>query len=370
MTNLATTPVKLSGLAIILVMMLALSPSQKIYGQLGDLGDLLEGGREDAQLLFKEYLTPFASGFGAGVNAGWTDRSKTHGMLGFHVKLNLSAAVVPDVDQSFDINQLGLSTLQVLQDGPETPTFSGSSSGAARLGFSQYGLELADFRMPPGTGFSYILTPMVQAGVGIPKKTEVMVRFIPPLKFLDYGEMYLYGLGIKHELNQWLPGGMFLPVTFSVMGGFTAFGSSADLNARPEDFDPANDLDPNNFGGPGSATWDDQEIQFSTNAWTVNLLVGKSLPVLSVYGGVGVEGSTTSVNLKGNFPYYMPEAENGEFKRELNAFEDPFDLSFDGSNTLRGMAGVRISLPLITFNIEYTLADYSLLTAGLGISLR
>lgn len=347
-----------------------LTPSNKAYGQLGDLGDLFEGGREDAQLLFTEYLKPFASGFGAGVNAGWVDRARTHRVLGFHVKVNFSAAIVPDVDRSFMVNEIGLGTLEVTQGGPETPTFSGSSSGNARLGYSQHGLVLADFRMPPGTGFRYIMTPMVQAGIGLPKDTDIMVRFIPPVSFLDYGKMYLYGLGIKHELNQWIPSGQFLPLTFSLMAGYTSFGSSAGLNARPTDFDSQNDRDPQNLGGPGSPTWDDQEILFSTDAWTINLIVGKSLPVLSVYGGLGVEGSRTQVSVEGNFPYYSPVFDDGEPRRELNKFTDPLDASFDGSNRLRAMAGLRISLPLLTFNVDYTHADYAIVTAGLGVSLR
>ncbi len=354
-----------------LLMALMLSPGKKAHGQLGDLGDLLEGGEYNAQLLFQEYLKPFANGFGAGINTGWVDRAKTHGVLGFHVKLNLSAAMVPDAHQSFNIDELGLSTLQVLQGGPETPTFSGSSSGAASLGYySQEGRELARFDMPPGTGFSYIMTPMVQAGLGLPKNTDVMVRFIPPFKFLDYGEIYLYGLGVKHELNQWFPGGALLPVTFSVMAGYTAFGTSADLNARPVDFNAENDMDPDGLGGPGSDTWDDQELVFSTNAYTVNFIVGKSLPIISVYGGVGFEGSTTNVRVDGDFPYYTPDMQDGEFKRRLNALSDPIDFSLDGANNIRALAGLRISLPLITFNVDYTLADYSMVSVGLGVSLR
>ncbi len=371
MKNIATSLIRTFGLAALLAALI-LSPGKKSYGQLGDLGDLLEGGKDDAELLFKDYLKPFANGFGAGVNTGWVDRARTHGLLGFHVKVNFSAAMVPTADQSFNIDDLGLSTLTLSDNSPSvTPTFAGSSSGAARLGYTQDGLELANFDMPPGTGFSYIMTPMIQAGVGLPRNTDIMVRFIPPFKFLDYGEIYLYGFGLKHELNQWLPGGALMPVTFSVMGGYTAFGTSAGLNARPVDFNPENDRDPEGLGGAASATWDDQEIVFSTNAYTVNLIVGKSLPIISAYGGVGFEGATTNVRVDGNFPYYTPRImEDGTPKRELTALSDPIDISLAGTNRLRALAGLRISLPLITFNVDYTIANYSMISVGLGISLR
>ncbi len=355
------------------------APSNRAYGQLGDLGDFLNVGETavgDAELLFSEYLQPFASGFGAGVNAGWVDRARTHGLLGFHVKINLSAAVVPDVDQFFMVDEIGLNYLRRYQGSPEVPTFSGSSSTDTRL---QYVFEapdgqelvLADFEMPPGTGYRYIMTPMIQAGVGLPMDTDLMVRFVPPFSFLDYGEIYLYGLGIKHELNQWLPGGALLPVTFSIMGGYTSFGTSAGLNARPFDFSPQGDFFSSDANETEPDDWDNQKIVFSTDAWTLNLIAGKSLPIFSFYGGVGIEGSKTNVSLEGEFPYYTEvPAGNGEYRRELNTFTDPVDISFDGANRFRAMAGVRVSLPLLTFNVDYTYADYSVVTAGFGISLR
>ena len=354
-------------------------PSNRAYGQLGDLGDFLNVGADavsDAELLFSEYLQPFASGFGAGVNTGWVDRARSHGLLGFHVKINFSAAVVPDLDQFFLVDEIGLNYLELSQGGPETPTFSGSSSTDARLRYvyevpDGQDLILADFEMPPGTGLRYIMTPMIQAGIGLPMDTDLMVRFVPPFSFLDYGEIYLYGLGIKHELNQWLPGGALLPVTFSIMGGYTSFGTSAGLNARPFDFSPQGDFFSSDSNESESADWDDQKIVFSTDAWTVNLIAGKSLPMFSFYGGVGIEGSKTNVSVEGDFPYYSPvPAGNGQFRRELRTFTDPVDVSFDGMNRFRAMAGVRISLPLLTFNVDYTYADYSVLTAGFGISLR
>ncbi len=378
MVTYATTPFSFFLIAFTLLFC-TIVPSNRAYGQLGDVGDFLNGGADavgDAELLFSEYLKPFASGFGAGVNTGWVDRARSHGLLGFHVKINFSAAVVPDVDQFFMVDEIGLNYLELAQGGPEVPTFSGSSSTDARL---QYALQapdgqqlvLADFEMPPGTGFRYIMTPMIQAGVGLPMDTDLMVRFVPPFSFLDYGEIYLYGLGIKHELNQWLPGGALLPVTFSIMGGYTSFGTSAGLNARPFDFSPQGDFFSSDANESETAAWDDQKIVFSTDAWTLNLIAGKSLPIFSVYGGVGIEGSKTNVSVEGNFPYYSPEpAGDGQFRRELKTFTDPLDISFDGANRLRAMAGVRISLPLLTFNVDYTYADYSVVTAGFGVSLR
>ena len=364
------TNLTFASLTVALILVALFSQPKNAHGQLGDVGDFLKGGVQDGQLLFEEYLKPFGDGFGAGLNSGWVDRANAHGFLGFHVKINTAVAIVPDANRSFDVTELDFGTINSIQGGPVTPTFSGSSSTDVRLGYEVEGLQLADFRVPPGTGQRFIATPMIQAGVGIFNDTEVIARFIPPFKFLDYGEIYLYGLGVQHELNQWIPGGALLPVTLSVMAGYTAFGSSASLNSRPDDYDPNNDLIEEGLGGPDHAVWDGQEVSLNTDAFTVNLLVGKSLPIISVYGGVGFETSTTSIDVDGRFPFFVLVQEDGEPRRKLTSLDDPIDISIDGANNLRALAGVRISLPLITFNVDYTLADYPMISAGLGISLR
>ncbi len=354
---------------IVFLVLFGFSPAKHAYGQLEDLGQLFEGGKNDAQLLIREYVEPFGSGFGAGINSGWIDRANTHRVLGFHLKVNVSVAMVPEADRSFNVNEIGLTDIQLLDGDPNTPTFSGSSDPGPLLGIDHQinarTLRIADFRMPQGTGVNFIPTPMIQGGIGLPMDTDVMLRFIPPVNISDYGELYLYGLGVKHELNQWMPGGYLWPVTVSVMAGYTSFGSRAGLDARPE-----NEPGPDNPNEVNAHTWDDQEISLTTDGFTMNLLVGHSLPVFSVYGGLGFETSTTSIKVDGNYPYYSATVENGQYKRKLNVLTDPVDLSFDGANSLRALVGLRVSLPLITFNVDYTLAEYSMITAGFGISFR
>lgn len=360
----------ISALPVIIIFAALSFLPQKTYAQLGDVGDFLNSGVEDGQLLLGEYLKPFADGFGAGLNTGWVDRANAHGFLGFHVKINTAVAFVPDARQRFDLSELDFSTINRIEGGPVTPTFSGSSSTDVRLAHEVEGLRLADFRMPPGTGQHVIATPMIQGGVGVFGDTEIMARFVPTVKILDYGEIYLYGLGIKHELNQWLPGGALLPVTFSLMAGYTVFGASAGLDSRPDDYNPDNDQIQSGLGGPEHPVWDDQEVSFTTNAYTVNFFVGRSLPILSVYAGAGFEASSTSINVDGRYPFYVLTQEDGEPVRKLTSLDDPIDISIDGANSFRALAGVRISLPLVTFNVDYTLADYHMISAGLGISMR
>lgn len=360
-----------------ILFLIVLAPIRESLAQISDIGEFFEAGKEDAELLLKEYLKPFGNGFGAGINSGWIDKAQTHRLLGFHVKVNVAFALVPDADRSFDVTQVGLSSLSIdPADDPVTPTFSGTSSPGPRLFIQQTlpdgrEIETANFRMPEGIGLNFVPTPMLQAGLGLPKNTDIMLRVIPPANIGDFGELYLYGLGFKHEFNQWMPGGSLWPVTFSVMAGYTRFGSSAGLEARPKT--PYVYPEPTQAGGldlrnPG--IWDNQEVSLQADALTVNLLTGFSLPVLSLYGGIGYETSTTNISVSGNYPYYVPDIQDGQAVRVLAALSDPLDVSIEGANSVRALAGIRISLPLLTFNVDYTVAEYSMISAGVGISIR
>ncbi|MDI6401063.1 hypothetical protein QLX67_03580 [Balneolaceae bacterium ANBcel3] len=363
---------KIASLSLLLFVLILFYPvsSHAQFKGVGDIFTAGEAGLNDTEILLKEYLRPFGSGFGASMNAAWTDRASTHSLLGFHVKVSVSAAMVPSSNRSFDINELNLTTLQ-LEDPTASsiaPTFSGSSDPGPRLTYQVEDVELANFRMPEGIGLRVVPAPMIQAGVGLIRDTDVMIRFIPPVSNSDFGEISLYGLGVKHEINQWIPGGRFFPLTFSVTAGYTSFKSSASLSAEPSNY--ANATDPNNYGDASSPTWENQEIALSTNAFSMNLLVGRSFPILSVYAGVGFERSSTSIEVSGNYPYYIHLPDHPVHDRQLMALSDPLDISIDGANKVRALAGLRISLPLLTFNIDYTVSEYSIVSAGLGISFR
>jgi len=56
--------------------------------------------------------------------------------------------------------------------------------------------------------------------------------------------------------------------------------------------------------------------------------------------------------------------------REIESFTDPINLSFDGSNSVRGLAGVRLKFFLLTVSADVVVADVTVGSLGLGISFR
>lgn len=326
----------LSLLANVLALGLLVALLQPAAAQSDDVDDLLLGGTADASTLIDAYFSPGITGFGAGLNTGWAGTARPHGLLGFHLRVGASLSRVPSGDRTFTLASEDLEQLTI-----DNPAIGSSPTIAGEEDAPRYDLRLPSgdiITMPEGSGFPFAPTPVVGAGVGIGRDTELMLRLIPPIDIGENdGTISLLGAGVKHGLNQWLPGGAQIPVDLSVMAHYARFNLDATLDEEA-----------------------DHDLTWTTSAWAATALVGKSLPVLSVYGGVGVEASSTAIALKGT---YEVEDEDGD----LTSIEDPLDLDFDRGTLLRALAGLQVQLGVFALQVEGTLADYASVTAGVGL---
>lgn len=350
------------------------------FAQVDDIGRILQAGREDANTLARAYLEPFGTGFGASLNTGWTNTAKTHGKFGFDITVSSGLAIVPDADKTFDVTELDLQKLELESGSPVSPTINGDEEpGALLASYEEINgsrEKILEFNMPEGSGFGYVPAPVIKAGVGLVKDTELMVRYTPETEVSDFGNFNLFGMGAKHGINQWLPGGNMLPVDLSVMVGYTNMEVGSDLTLTAEDVIQGQD---NYIENPhSSAKWENQTVALDTDAWTFNALVGKSLPIVSVYAGLGYETSTVNIATPGSYPTiaqksdYPNSAPNNEPQKPLfiKSVDDPIDISIDGDNNLRALAGFRLKLAVLHVSGSYTLSNYSSFNLGVGISFR
>lgn len=353
---------------------LFLIPAEKSHAQFDDLGEILRSGANDSNLLLESYLRPYSKGFGADLNSGWNNTARPYKTLGFDLRVSAAASFVPLADELFNVSDLSFEQLEILS-GNSTPTIAGPDNGSrARLGKTytnpQTGNqeELFAFDMPEGTGFPYVPAPMVQLTVGIPFDTDISLRAVPTIDVPDVdGTIDLFGVGVKHGLNQWIPGGALLPVDISAQAGFTQLSFNVGVDVQPEvDGDTRNDFNDSN--------WDNQNIELSSTGYVFNLLVGKTLPLLSVYGGVGMSSSEMIIKTSGAYPITVANSEyDGQNDTRTKAVEelvDPVDLNITGENSLQALAGFRVRLGFIAVSGSYTLSEYPVANLGVGISFR
>ncbi len=357
---------KIAKLTLVLCFAVCSMLPGKGYSQLDIMGQLVSGGVSDAEQISEAYLTPFIDAFGANLNSGWYNTAKPHNLLGFDITISFNTAVVPSVARSYD-----LSALELTGEGDGiAPTFSGKrDDNRPELAYHAHGYELTRFKVPNGTGVGYIPTPVLQAGVGLPFDTDIIVRYLPNIEIGSTGKMGLYGFGIKHSIKQWLPVIDRIPIiNLSIMGGYTNFNTSSAVNVSPELINE-NAIDMTS----DDVSFDNQEIVFDVNSYTANLIGSIDIPFFVVYGSVGFAANTANLKMLGYYP--IPTVEGGEvvFTDDSVGGKDPIDFTVQGDANKyipRYNIGMTFKLGLFHLNFDYTYAHYSVASAGIAFSFR
>jgi hypothetical protein len=345
--------------------------------QFSDSGDILRAGASDGNLLLQEYLKPFANGFGADLNSGWVNTARPYRTLGFDLRVSAGVALVPGSDRSFDVDQINFQNLERVGGPAEAQTAFGEDITGPEMGvfgtnpFTGQREEITRFTMPEGAGYPYVPAPMVQATVGIIKDTDVSLRYMPTVTIEDINTS-LFGFGVKHGLNQWIPGGAVLPVDLSVQFGYTKLSSDYGFDVDPEQ---GNDIY-NPFAG-NESQWDGQQIELEASGFTGNLLVGKNFPFIALFGGVGFQTSDLTLVSLGSYPVtsfnpnYDPINQSEETREKIiERLDEPIDLEFEGANSVHALAGFRVRLGFIAISGSYTLSEYPVANVGVGLSFR
>lgn len=349
--------------------------STSLFAQFSEVGNIMSTGVDDAEKILEAYVSPFSNGMGAALSGGWYNTAKPHKLGGFDITFTANVVIIPSADKTFDPNDLNLGKdggFDVTIDDDESPTVAGKNEEGAQVTYQKDILgtptTFTQFNLPKGSNFGYSFMPMVQVGVGLMKGTEINGRYSPTLNYGKNGKLGLWGVGIKHDVKQWIPGLEKLPIlNISVQGGYTKMFSVNDLDFQPEFYSAIATIQ-NNYSS--ATTYDDQQLVMNISNTTANLLVSANLPVLAVYGGVGFSNTKTNLKLEGTYPLAALNAAEDAFEiSESTAKKDPIDMEMKNTD-IRLNAGFRIKMAVITLHFDYTYANYSIATAGLGVSLR
>ncbi|MFC1484614.1 DUF6588 family protein, partial [Candidatus Neomarinimicrobiota bacterium] len=336
-----------------------LTPTFAQDGLAETLKDLAERNAEG-------YLGPVVTAFGTGVNSGTFHRAKPHKILGFDVTLNVTGISIPEAGQEFEFvipdneiqtppitvgassYQIPISFATLYSSGQMVPTFFGDKEGGeipvntvdSRAEILDYlvtetGQTAANVELlagsaidaavdaleplptPGGIGLPVFATAMPQFSVGLPMNVELTFRGFKTE--VDGDEFGFNGFGAKIGFSEFIP---LFPVALSA--GF--YSTSLTL----------------------------AEVVEAKNT-ILTLQASKSIPFITVYGGLGLESSSMSVS-------YDLETEIG----------DPIPIEFDleGDNKTRIIAGLRLKLALLSINADINAGEYTAYNLGVGLTLR
>jgi hypothetical protein len=318
----------------------------------GDFGNLITGTAADSKYLAEGFITPFMRAFGYGMNNGWYNSGAPHKLGGFDLTITSANVFVPLADQSYFVDNSKMTSIERLNgSGPlavpengNAPTVFGSQTAIDYR--SPKGAIGTKFKSPTGIGTNFLPTPALGLGIGLPLGFEIRARYVPTIdinQFFDEltGSFDLWGVGVMHDIKQWIPGVKEMPFDVSAFVGYTKLNFDLGFDSS----DPT------------------KRAVFSNTSTTIQALVGKKISVLAVYGSVGYNISNTDLALKGNYDLN----DDGDV---IDAQEkDPFTITTD-SNGFRATVGLRLRLAVLSFHGDYTFSKYNTFTGGFGINFR
>ena len=350
--------------AMLLTIPLIFSLPTSARGQEGLEDILKEMVSENA----KGYLNPLVTAFGTGMNSGTFHRAKPHKVLGFDLTFNVTVTTIPESaleyeflisDKLIDLKipsplggggtvDVALAFSDIYQTGIMSQSFFGATDNtnipvnstatfsaivgqvATTTGLTADQVETAvgtdistavgnisALSIPGGIGFAVWPTLMPQFALGLPFGTEVMFRGFST-ETPDGDPIKFSGFGAKISLSQFIPIPLF-PVAISA----GLYVSSVNL----------------------------ADIVTASNS-ILTLQTSFSVPVFTLYGGIGLESSEMAVLL------------------ETDTGETLLDFSLEGENAFRTIVGLRIKLLLLSFHADYSAGEYPSITVGIGLTLR
>ncbi len=344
-----------------------------------DISNIFKAGLSDVNKLMDGYMKPAGIGFATGLGSNWYNTAATHKVLGFDLTIGVNGAITPASDRMFSL--AGLTKLQPLNSGvTEAPTFAGKGNGVDMVlrqpttingqPNPYSGQIITQFRTPEGL-MRWIPTGNLQLTVGLPLGNDLSFRLLPTLK-KEGASASMWGIGLKHDIKQWIPVVKLLPFDASVFLGYTDFKMGYDFSEPITPYDLTENQ--NQIVMPaGNPDYTGQGLEMKANAFTANVIVSKKVSFFTPYVGLGYTKSEFKLGCTGTYPILgdaitTPGTNFG--KIQVITKDDPINVHY--SNTMVGATvGFRLKvLGVLAMHGQYTLQKYPILSAGFGVNFR
>lgn len=319
---------------------------------------------DDAALLTENYLNPAMIGLMHSMNGGWYTTGKVHQKFGFDITISANASLVPSNAEFFNFIPSDYNFLSLPNGETTIPTVMSESTFETevdvRIPNGDGTFKVGSFTMPGGIGadlpLNAVPSPMVQVGLGLPTKTDLKIRYVPNMSFGDDFDSGLIGIGLQHDITQYLGTMEKLPLSISVLAAFTTLNASYAINN--EDF--TDNVSVNNG-----------EAEFRLNTYTIQAIGSLDFKIITFYGSLGYNGGKTTAKMKGDYTLtYDVEDSNGNVVGTVNeSISDPLNLGFD-INGMRATLGTRLNLGFFKIFADYSFQEFNTLSAGIALSFR
>lgn len=310
----------------------------------------------------KAYVAPAANAFGVDLNSGLFHSAKVGGILPFglslYVGVQVPAAIIPSSDQTFSMSYVDTVSFQravgsnvfdiklpatfTVNNAPTVfgdknnegeATFSVQKDTTISVGNVSHTFALDSTATIPtiaGLGkLSLAPVPIPQIGLGSIYGTDLLIRYLPKTKIMNVGSVQMLGFAIRHNLSQYIP---LVPVDIAVQLGWQNFSV---------------------YDAGGNKV-------LKQSAFAANVEASKTFAIVTVYGGLQVESSSTDVNYS-----FTPPSTSAV----PNPPSVPISFSVKGKNNFRGIVGLDFGFGPLNINLDYNVGAVNVANAGIGVSI-
>ena len=318
---------------VVLVLIIILTSF--LYSETGKLEKKIRQYGEENGIGF---IKPLVTAFGTNLNTGLYNTAKILKPFRFSVSFYGMLAFVPKEDKTFMATRpdlyvedpfSGETIYLYLPEEIETATALGGDGEDFDLNPDLDGKvnfdNLIPKSLPNGGRLNSVPLFIPQFNMGLPYGNEIMLRIFPTYEVSeDTGEIGFWGIGLKHSIDQYLPG--IFPIDIAVQGVYQ-YAKITDV--------------------------------LELTDFAVNAQISKKFMMWTLYGGLGYENT----KLKAEYKTYVYDIETEEYEQVKVKFE------VEGENDFRATIGFRYTLLLINFWTDYSICKYPVLNFGIGVSL-
>lgn len=323
-----------------------------------DFSDIFAAGVEDAETFTNDYFGSLNEAAIYSMGNGWYNSANAKPLGSFEISIigNITGFKNKEDKKAFLFDESVYTNLQLVNgdDDLQTDTQLVSSALGNIEGVRVFvETEIApgvtdrtELELPSGLaseGLNFVPSGFVQASVVLVKGLEVKVRFLPNINFDDDVEFGLFGAGIQYDFTKILPGNKVLPVGLSAVIGYTKLDASYD------------------FANQGLIAGENQRIETAFNTWTFAAIASTKLPIINFYGGLGYTTGSAETNVLGSYEVGIEPL--------TKRVEDPFSITRDAGGVIANL-GTKLKLGFFRLNVDYTIAEFSTLTAGINLGFR
>lgn len=332
----------------------------------GGFAQLIKASPGDITKLVQNYVDPLFKGLGTGLNGGWNNTAKAKKLFHFDLRLSASVAFVPEMDKSFDVTKIGLSSHVTPKDPSNilAPTIGGAKTAGPTMYINDdQGNHINTFIMPQGQlpmlGQSPIIpAPNVQLQFGIIKNTDITVRATPTIDLSnDGGSVSMIGFGIKHDIIQdFATEDKIVPFDLAIAVNYNKITYSKPLNVPPNGGSQP-------VPGNPSADFSTQKFDATVSALDFQAIISKKLHSFTPFFSVSYQTVNSTANIRGNFPIESTApGQSGYYVVVSN----PVNIDENSISSLRADAGFQLDLGFFKVYASYSVGQYQSVNGGIG----